>query len=129
MTGTGEDGSFVRPAATKPSVDPILDAKLHRPPTRADWVERDRLLELLDRAVERPVILVAAPAGFGKTTLVDAVAGQQPRTTRRRLGLTRLRATTTRCVSGPMSRIALERAGCRADRTTSPRSWQPTAAR
>ena len=54
---------------TKPSADPILDAKLHRPPTRADWVERDRLLELLDRAVERPVTLVAAPAGFGKTTL------------------------------------------------------------
>ena len=69
MTGTGEDGPLVRPAATKPSSDPILDAKLHRPPTRPDWVGRDRLLELLDRAVERPVTLVAAPAGFGKTTL------------------------------------------------------------
>ena len=51
MTGTEEDGPSVRPAATKPSVDPILDGKLHRPPTRADWVERDRLLELLDQAV------------------------------------------------------------------------------
>jgi LuxR family maltose regulon positive regulatory protein len=69
MTGTGEDGPVVRPAASKSSADPILDAKLHRPPSRADWVERDRLLELLDRAVERPVTLVAAPAGFGKTTL------------------------------------------------------------
>jgi LuxR family transcriptional regulator, maltose regulon positive regulatory protein len=69
MTGTEEDGPAVRRAAPKPSADPILDGKLHRPPTRADWVERDRLLELLDRAVERPVTLVAAPAGFGKTTL------------------------------------------------------------
>ena len=69
MTGTEEGGPSVRPAVTKPSADPIHDGKLHRPPTRADWVERDRLLELLDRAVERPVTLVAAPAGFGKTTL------------------------------------------------------------
>ena len=69
MTGTEEDGPSVGPAAAEPSADPILDGKLHRPPTRADWVERDRLLELLDRAVERPVTLVAAPAGFGKTTL------------------------------------------------------------
>src|SRR6188472_3375231 len=69
MTGTEEDGPTVRLAATKPSADPILDGKLHRPPTRADWVERGRLLDLLDRAVERPVTLVAAPAGFGKSTL------------------------------------------------------------
>jgi LuxR family maltose regulon positive regulatory protein len=69
MTGTEEDGPNERPVATNPSVDPILDGKLHRPPTRADWVERDRLLELLSRSVERPVVLVAAPAGFGKTTL------------------------------------------------------------
>jgi LuxR family maltose regulon positive regulatory protein len=50
--------------------DPLLEAKLSRPPTRSDWVERVRLLKVLDHAVERPIVLVAAPAGFGKTTLV-----------------------------------------------------------
>jgi LuxR family transcriptional regulator, maltose regulon positive regulatory protein len=39
------------------------------PPTRA-WVERGRLLELLDRGVERPLTLVSAPAGSGKTALL-----------------------------------------------------------
>ena len=83
MTRTGADRSFDRPAPTTPWVDPLLDAKLHRPPTRADWVERGRLLELLDHAVERPMVLVAAPAGFGKTTLVTQwLAGNRgPRAT------------------------------------------------
>jgi LuxR family maltose regulon positive regulatory protein len=70
LTGTEADRSSDRPATVRPLVDPLLDAKLHRPPTRADWVERARLLELLDRALERPMVLVAAPAGFGKTTMV-----------------------------------------------------------
>jgi ATP/maltotriose-dependent transcriptional regulator MalT len=52
------------------SVDPFLEAKLHWPPLREGWVQRDRLLERFDRATRRPVLLVAAPAGYGKTTLV-----------------------------------------------------------
>ncbi|MGO9218625.1 MAG: LuxR C-terminal-related transcriptional regulator [Streptosporangiaceae bacterium] len=37
---------------------------------RKDWVQRPRLLEELARAVSAKLILVDAPAGFGKTTLV-----------------------------------------------------------
>ena len=57
-------------SAVSASVNSLLESKLHRPPTRADWVQRARLLDQVDRAVHHPVTLVAAPAGFGKTTLV-----------------------------------------------------------
>ena len=53
-----------------PTVDQFLEAKLHRPPRRDSWVQRDRLVDALDRAVRHPVTLVAAPAGYGKTTLM-----------------------------------------------------------
>jgi LuxR family maltose regulon positive regulatory protein len=52
------------------SVDSFLEAKLHWPPLRENWVARARLLDQLDRAASRQVALVAAPAGYGKTTLV-----------------------------------------------------------
>ncbi|MDZ5662163.1 LuxR C-terminal-related transcriptional regulator [Nocardioides sp. S-58] len=52
------------------SVDQFLEAKLHRPPARDGWVGRPRLLDVLDRSVSRSVTLVAAPAGYGKTTVV-----------------------------------------------------------
>ena len=45
------------------SVDAFVDAKLHHPPTRADWVERERLVGRLERATQQPVTLIAAPAG------------------------------------------------------------------
>ena len=52
------------------SVDSFLETKLHQPPVREEWVPRPRLVDQLERAVERPVVLIAAPAGYGKTTLV-----------------------------------------------------------
>jgi LuxR family maltose regulon positive regulatory protein len=70
MAGVRARGSSTRPALVDPMVDPLLEAKLNRPPTRADWVERARLLDLFDSVVQRATVLVAAPAGFGKTTLV-----------------------------------------------------------
>ena len=36
---------------------------------REGWVDRHRLLDLFDQATRRPVALIAAPAGYGKTTL------------------------------------------------------------
>jgi LuxR family maltose regulon positive regulatory protein len=48
----------------------LLEARLHHPPPRDSWIARDRLLDALDRAAALPVCLVAAPAGYGKTTLV-----------------------------------------------------------
>jgi LuxR family transcriptional regulator, maltose regulon positive regulatory protein len=47
-----------------------LEAKLHRPSARLDWVHRTRLLSALDLATGRRLTLVAAPAGYGKTTIV-----------------------------------------------------------
>ena len=51
-------------------VDYIVEAKLRPPPPRPEWLVRTRLLEQLQRATRRAVALIAAPAGYGKTTVV-----------------------------------------------------------
>jgi LuxR family maltose regulon positive regulatory protein len=48
----------------------ILETKLTRPPVRAEHVPRSELLQLLRDGAARKLTLVAAPPGFGKTTLV-----------------------------------------------------------
>lgn len=53
-----------------PFMDSFLETKLHPPPRRDDWVHRERLLAAMAYVCERPVTLIAAPAGYGKTTLV-----------------------------------------------------------
>ncbi|MCK0112580.1 LuxR C-terminal-related transcriptional regulator [Ornithinimicrobium sp. F0845] len=53
-------------------VDALLETKLLRPRPRRGTVPRRRLASLLARADEAPVTLVSAPAGFGKTTLVES---------------------------------------------------------
>ena len=50
----------------------LLRTKLHRPRVTADLVDRPRLKERLNSSLDRPLILVAAPAGFGKSTLLSA---------------------------------------------------------
>ena len=52
--------------------DPIIRTKLHRPPPTSDYVQRDRLLQHMDRALEVPLTLVSGPAGTGKSVLVSA---------------------------------------------------------
>src|SRR3954452_8162888 len=47
-----------------------METKLNPPPNRGRWVDRPRLIAALHRAAEGPLTLVAAPAGYGKTTLV-----------------------------------------------------------
>ncbi|KAF0207052.1 MAG: LuxR C-terminal-related transcriptional regulator [Actinomycetota bacterium] len=49
---------------------PILDTKLYLPPPRPNAVLRPCLIERLDEGLRSRLILVSAPAGFGKTTLV-----------------------------------------------------------
>lgn len=50
----------------------FLRTKLHRPRVTADVVDRPRLMVALNNGLDHSLILVAAPAGFGKSTLVSA---------------------------------------------------------
>jgi LuxR family maltose regulon positive regulatory protein len=50
---------------------PILQTKIHPPPISPDTLVRDRLTELLDAGRQRPLTLVSAPAGYGKSTLIS----------------------------------------------------------
>ena len=49
---------------------PLVRTKLYRPRITGDLVPRRRLLRRLNHRRNRPLILVVAPAGYGKTTLV-----------------------------------------------------------
>ncbi len=51
---------------------PILETKLYRPPLTSDLVVRKRLLDRLTRDHHLPLILVSAPAGYGKSTLLSS---------------------------------------------------------
>jgi len=56
---------------------PLLETKLRVPRRRRDLVARARLSERLSRGAESELMLVSAPAGFGKTTLLaDWLAGR-----------------------------------------------------
>ncbi len=50
---------------------PLLATKLYLPPPRPGTVIRRRLLDRLNEGLHCKLILVSAPAGFGKTTLVS----------------------------------------------------------
>ena len=51
---------------------PLLHTKLQRPRLARGVVARAHLWAKLDRGLDKPLILVAAGAGFGKTTLVSS---------------------------------------------------------
>jgi LuxR family maltose regulon positive regulatory protein len=50
----------------------LLATKLYRPPPGDGLIVRPRLLEKLNEGLNRPLMLVVAPAGYGKTTLVTS---------------------------------------------------------
>jgi len=50
---------------------PLIETKLHRPPVPTDLVPRERLTAWLNQRTQRPLTLVSAPAGYGKTTLIS----------------------------------------------------------
>ena len=50
---------------------PLLMTKLYVPPTRAKLISRPRLIQRLAEGLARPLTLISAPAGFGKTTLIS----------------------------------------------------------
>ena len=49
----------------------LIPTKIHRPYGTDDLLERHRLTSLLDAGFRQPVTLVAAPAGYGKTSIVS----------------------------------------------------------
>lgn len=49
----------------------VLTTKLEKPPSRQLMVDRNHLLDLLNRGQDKRLSLVSAPAGFGKTTVVS----------------------------------------------------------
>jgi LuxR family maltose regulon positive regulatory protein len=49
----------------------LLSTKLFIPEPRQDYIIRPKLLDLLDGAISSKLILVAAPPGYGKTTLLS----------------------------------------------------------
>lgn len=57
--------------ASLPHQFPILGSKLQPPRLHPSLIVRERLLTRLDAALEQPVTLLSAAAGFGKTTLVS----------------------------------------------------------
>ncbi len=58
----------------------LLTTKLNIPPIRPNLVSRPRLLKRLNEGLNYNLLLVSAPAGFGKTTLLSEwVHGSKPR--------------------------------------------------
>ena len=50
----------------------LLRTKFYVPPIRSKQIARPRLSSLIDGGLDRALILVSAPAGYGKTTLVSS---------------------------------------------------------
>lgn len=51
--------------------DDLLQTKLQRSAVPPDVLPRDRLLERLEKGRHRPLTLISAPAGYGKSTLAS----------------------------------------------------------
>jgi len=56
--------------AGKITTDPFITTKLHRPPLDRIHIQRPHLLKRLDQGRSRPLTLVSAPAGYGKSVLI-----------------------------------------------------------
>ncbi|HMQ54693.1 MAG TPA: hypothetical protein PKD98_21625, partial [Anaerolineae bacterium] len=57
----------------------VLRTKLYIPPARPQLVPRPHLVDQLNAGLHRPLTLVAAPPGFGKTTLLSEWQAGLPR--------------------------------------------------
>ncbi|MDX2504283.1 MAG: hypothetical protein QNL62_07390, partial [Gammaproteobacteria bacterium] len=50
----------------------LLKTRLHRPLVSAAYIHRPRLIERLEHYQNRSVVLVSAPAGYGKSSLISS---------------------------------------------------------
>jgi LuxR family maltose regulon positive regulatory protein len=60
----------VRPAELQQQSELLLSTKLYVPRLRQQFVARSHLIERLSQAMKHALILISAPPGFGKTTLL-----------------------------------------------------------
>jgi LuxR family maltose regulon positive regulatory protein len=72
MNRTGKNQAERRSHLPGGEQEALLSTKLTPPRLRGPLVEREALFARLDQALEQRVVLLSAPAGFGKTTLVRA---------------------------------------------------------
>src|SRR4030042_5928227 len=56
--------------STQEQRETILSTKLFAPSIRPDHVSRPRLIAQINTGLDKALILISAPAGYGKTTLV-----------------------------------------------------------
>ena len=56
--------------SARAGLDVPIETKLHAPAPRTEWVERPELTDYLSAHAATKLVLVDAPAGFGKTTLM-----------------------------------------------------------
>jgi LuxR family transcriptional regulator, maltose regulon positive regulatory protein len=66
------------PAPAGPSF-PVLESKLAPPLERPGMVSRGQLLDWLEASTAKPVVVICAPAGYGKTVLAAEWAGRDRR--------------------------------------------------
>ena len=57
--------------ANKENEHNILITKLHRPPISDDIIQRDKIIEMLEKNINKPLTLVSAPAGYGKSMTIS----------------------------------------------------------
>ena len=79
-TRAGGQGATDGEQAAQPT--PILATKLYMSQVRAELVPRPRLLTRLEAGLAGPLTLLAAPAGFGKTTLLGEWLSHQEHSNR-----------------------------------------------
>jgi len=67
-----------RPGHPAPEASLLLETKLHPPLLPASLIERTHLHAQLDTCLTHKLVLLQAPAGFGKTTLVNQWLATRP---------------------------------------------------
>ncbi len=76
MAHTHPEGSKEASQPYQKAGEPLLRTKLFIPPVRAKRVARPALTEQINNNQDKALILVSAPAGFGKTTLLAEWSAQ-----------------------------------------------------